>query len=305
MLGASGFAGATLLPVLLEDGWNIHAISPHAPGLTEPHRIQWHHGSLGDRALLERTLPDCDAVVHLASATTPGISSRAPTLEASGNIIPTLQLIETITNYKNIHIVYASSGGAIYGNPSHFCVDEKAPCRPISYYGAAKLAIETFLRTLHATSGTPTTILRPANFYGPKQRHRRGFGLIRTLLESARTDQPVEIWGDGRAMRDFLFIDDFANAVVASLRRGAPSEQFSIYNVGTGIGHTIDQVCSLVEEVAGRKLNRIYRPARASDVAQIVLNPSRIATALGWKAKTDLRVGIERTWQWLCAGKDT
>lgn len=302
ILGANGFAGAALLPVLLRHGWRIHAISPHPPGLRDTDQVQWEQGSLGDSKLLARTLPNCDAVVHLASSTTPGTSSRTPTLEASGNIEPTLRLIESVSTYPHIHMVYASTGGAIYGNPKHFHVNENTPCQPISYYGAAKLAIETFLHTLHANCLSPITILRPANFYGPGQRHRHGFGLIRTLLESARTQKPIEIWGDGGAIRDFLYIDDFSSAVVAALQRNTTAEPLTVFNVGTGIGHTINQVCSLIEETTGRQLQKIYRPARPSDVAHIVLDPSRIMDALGWKAKTDLRVGLAHTWRWLNGG---
>lgn len=297
--GGSSFSGRALLPRLLERDYNVHVVARGDMNATPHPHLHWHRGSLGDRALVESLLNSCDALLHVASVSTPGTSAREPTTEARGNIDPTLRLIELLQHHPRIHVVYTSSGGAIYGNPESSPVSEDTPCRPISYYGAAKLAVESFLRVLHAGHGGRTTILRPANFYGPGQTHRRGFGLIRTILQRIQRGENIELWGDGTAVRDFLYIEDFVDACLAVLDGPTLMDQFSVYNIGTGYGHSLNTICDIVQEVTGVPVHRSYRPARASDVRAIVLDSTLIANRLGWAPRTNLYAGIEATWKWL------
>lgn len=192
LLLGGGFIGIALAKRLAEDGRQVHVIARHVlPNNADTFAV--HIGDLGDPALLEKFSHQCSTVIHLASATLPGSSARNPTRELD-NLVPTLQLLETMQHWENVHMIFMSSGGTVYGNPTANPVSENAPLIPLSNHGAGKVALEGFLHAFRAT-GHPVTILRTSNAYGPGQNMRAGFGLVRTLLEHARSGESIDIWG--------------------------------------------------------------------------------------------------------------
>ena len=136
------------------------------------------------------------------------------------------------------HLIFFSSGGTVYGNPQQLPVSEDSPIAPLSNHGAGKAAQESFCQALRA-QGHAVTILRPSNAYGPGQTMKRGFGLVRTLLEHARLGTAMEIWGDGENVRDYIYIDDI---VEATLRLIDQPQDCGTYNLGSGMGYSINQV---------------------------------------------------------------
>lgn len=144
----------------------------------------------------------------------------------------------------------------------------------------------------------PLTIVRPSNLYGPGQVARPGFGLVRVLLEKALQGEPLEVWGDGSAVRDYLFIDD---AVEAFERLIAQPDLSGTFNIGSGVGTSISGLIRLAERVTGREIGIIPRPAREVDVRVIVLNTARLRAATGWMPRRELEPGLGRTWAWLRA----
>jgi len=296
LLGGGGFIGTALFRRLCENNFNVHILSKHFPARQiEPNMI-FHKGKLDDRKILERVLPECKTIIHLASSTTPGSSSRQPAFEADQNITPTLRFLDILQSYKNIHMIFVSSGGTLYGNPKSTSVDETHPINPLSFHGAGKVAIETFLRTFSTLSEKGTTIVRPSNVYGPGQPLRTGFGVIRTMLEHVRRGTVMEIWGDGTSIRDFLYIDDMVTALTRLI--DFPSDN-NTYNVGSGIGHSLNQLMEIIESVCGKKVPAIYRPSRKTDVKTIVLDSSRFIRKTKWHPTVSLEQGIELTWEWL------
>jgi UDP-glucose 4-epimerase len=256
----------------------------------------FHQGSLDDKEILERVLPECKTIIHLASSTTPGSSSRQPALETDKNIAPTLRFLDILQSYKNFHIIFVSSGGTLYGNPESTPVEETHPLNPLSFHGAGKVAIETFLRTFSTFPEINTTILRPSNVYGPGQPFRSGFGVIRTMLEHVRRGTEMEIWGDGTAIRDFLYIDDMVTALTRLI--DFPRDN-NTYNVGSGIGYSLNQLKEIIESFCGKRLRAIYRPGRKIDVKTIVIDSSRLINKTKWHPTVSLEQGIEFTWKWL------
>lgn len=247
-----------------------------------------------DVGSLLQVLPSCSTVVHLASATTPGLSSERPALEQS-NLDLTRNLVECLKAQPETHLIYFSSGGTVYGNPNQLPVTEEEALAPLSPYGAAKAAQESVCQELR-DFGHAVTVLRPSNAYGPGQSLREGFGLVRTMLEHARLGTPLKIWGDGENMRDFVYIDDI---VEATLRLIQLPQDSGTYNLGSGMGHSINQVKSLVEVACNAPLKTIHRPARGIDVRSVVLDISRLTRRLDWKPKVVLIQGIARTLEWL------
>ena len=178
-------------------------------------------------------------------------------------------------------------------------MDELCPPAPISYHGAGKAAIEAFLHAYSCRSGSAVTVLRPSNLYGPGQPYRKGFGIIRTILEHISRGMPIEIWGDGEIVRDFIYIEDFIKICMKVVECHCNERTMEIFNVGSGAGHTINQICDIVESIAGRNLERIYCAERNVDVRSVVLDRTKIMQRYGWHAETKIGEGIQSTWEWL------
>jgi UDP-glucose 4-epimerase len=296
LLGGGGFIGTALARRLFENNFNVHILSKHFPAREiEPNMI-FYQGNLDDKKILERVLPECRTVVHLASSTTPGSSSRQPALEADKNITPTLRFLDILQGYENVHIIFVSSGGTLYGNPESTPVNETHPLNPLSFHGAGKVALETFLRTFSTLPEKNTSIVRPSNVYGPGQSLRSGFGVIRTMLEHVRRGTVMEIWGDGTSVRDFLYIDDMLSALIRLI--DFPNDN-NTYNVGSGIGYSLNQLKEIIESVCGKKVPAIYRPSRKTDVKTIILDSSRLRNKTKWHPMVSLEEGVELTWKWL------
>ncbi len=276
LLGGNGFIGSALAGRLKEKKATVRIVGRNN----------------GD--LLEKALPECGTVVHLASATTPGSSARHPDLER-GNLALTLRLLELLQNQPETHLIFFSSGGTVYGNPDRLPVTEDAPIAPLSNHGAGKAAQEIFCEAFR-TQGRAVTILRPSNAYGPGQNLRQGFGLVRTLFEHAINDTPFKIWGDGENVRDFIYIDDIVEATTRLIKLPLDS---GTYNLSSGTGYSINQVLGSVEKACRKRLYTEYRPARGIDVRDVVLDSTRLNTLLSWTPQVDFEDGVHRTFTWV------
>lgn len=274
LLGGRGFIGSALALRLQQQG--------------VPVRVAGRDNS----EQLEQLVPACGTVVHLASSTTPGSSAQQPALEQA-NLQFTQRLVGLLQQQPATHLVFFSSGGTVYGNPAALPVPEDAPLAPLSHHGAAKVAQEAMCQSLRA-QGHAVSILRPSNVYGPGQPLKGGFGLVRTLLEHARQGTALQIWGDGENVRDYLYIDDLVDA---TLRLIVQPDKAGTYNLGSGVGHSVNAVKALVEQITGRPIATSYHPARGVDVKAAILSCERVASSLGWKPAVSLAEGIRHAWQ--------
>lgn len=300
LLGGGGFLGRALSLRLVQQGHEVHVITPGSQHDVAPGVVA-HGGGMENIELLRMLLPRISAVVHLASSTTPGLSQITPTLESIGNIGPTLGLIEQLQHNADVPLIYVSSGGSVYGNPGAASATEDTPLRPMSYYAAGKVAIEVFLRCFQQLSRNRVVILRPSNLYGPQQPRYQGFGVIRTMLQHVLDGSTMEIWGDGSVVRDFIYVDDVVSAIQLVLDGAADSGTF---NVGSGVGHSLNDLAQLIGEVCGKPLSINYAPSRKIDVERIVLDSGRMQSRYGWRSTTSLESGIAATWKWLSANAD-
>lgn len=298
LIGGGGFLGSRLARRLCAEGHQVE-ILVRDHGRPAPSGFTVHAGGLGNVALLRRILPSFNVVFHLASGTTPGVSGRDPSLEAELNIFPTLRFLEAFQAHPDIHLVFVSSGGTVYGNPATNPVSEDAPLAPLSYYGAGKVALETFMTANARNQKGRLTILRPSNLYGPGQPHYLGFGVIRTMLQHLLDGTTMQIWGNGEAIRDFIYIDDLVDACSLALR--GPKTN-GIYNVGSGIGCSLKQLIEIVRTACRKELRIEYRAGRKIDVRAVVLDSSRLRTAVGWQPRVPIEAGIRQTWEWLQSG---
>ena len=296
ILGGGGFLGSALARRLAREGRRVYRVMRQpAPAMGANDNV--HTGDLSDAVLARQMLKHCGTVFHLASATTPGSSARQPSLEAELNLSPTLRFLDVMQEFPGRRMIFVSSGGALYGNPEIDAAPETYPTTALSYHGAGKLALESFLATFSRLSGTGLTVLRPSNLYGPGQPLKSGFGLLRTMLQHIRRGTTMEIWGDGETVRDFLYIDDMVEACSRLCIRA--ETEGAVFNIGAGVGHSINQLRQIAERVAGRGLSVACQPQRQVDVSRIVLDCSKIRAALNWAPAVPLEEGVARTWQWL------
>jgi UDP-glucose 4-epimerase len=297
LIGGNGFIGGALAKRLRASGRRLHVISPNLPTSTSlPPGC--HRASMSDPQVLAEALPQCGTIVHAASATTPGSSARHPSREGLLNIVPSLALIEALDQLKRFHLIFISSGGTVYGDPDSLPAAETHPLRPKSYYAVGKIALEEFFRLASRPPAKTVSIVRPANVYGPGQPFKPGFGVIRTMLEHLLRGTVMEIWGGGDTVRDYLYIDDMVDALIRLIEL---PEDHSTYNIGSGIGLSLNEVARVIEEVSGRRLATRHRQKRRSDVNGIVLDSSRFCTRTLWQPKVSIEGGILATWQWLSA----
>lgn len=291
LVGGSGFIGRALAASFATEGREVHVLA-RKPALGLPAGVHGHVGDQGDKAVLSPLLARCIQVIHLASATTPGDTVWSPSVEAEASLLPALRFIECLQGFPESRVIFVSTGGALYGNAEG--ANETTLPVPGSYHGAGKVALEAFFSVLGQRRPGGLTILRPSNIYGPGQALRAGFGIIPTLLERARDGGKVTIWGDGSSVRDYLYINDMA--VACRLALIGPS---GVYNIGAGVGTSLNELIEQVQQITGRKLLVERQPARVSDVGRIALDTARAREMLGWGPSVDLREGLRRTWSGL------
>ena len=298
VLGASGFVGRRLVSALAEAGHDILAVARRTPAPLFPANVEVITASLDNSTLVETMLARCKAVFHVASDSTPGTTASQPALEVGLNLLPTLRFLESLQKFPHVALVYLSSGGAVYRPIACGGLTENSPVEPPSYYGAGKIAIENFINAFESQYNGRALILRPSNFYGPGQHFRRGFGLIPTLFQHVVDKTPVNIWGHGEIVRDYLFMDDFLALCLAIVKSNFAYSRFQICNVGSGKGHSINQVCDLVEEITDETIEKKYLPSRNVDLTRIVLDSTKAKDLFDWQASTPLPVGISQSWDW-------
>lgn len=293
VIGGNGFIGSSLLARLRADGVSLRVLDIGRPRTdVDWNGVEFVQGSLADGSVLPQMLAGVDVVYHLASTTVPGTSNLDPAADVQGNLVSTLGLLQAMKAAGVRRIVYFSSGGAVYGNTGVAAVAESQPLHPVSSYGVVKAAIEHYLHMYRELGELDPVVLRPSNPYGPRQSTAGVQGAVGTFLALALRGEPIRIWGDGEVVRDYLYIDDLVElAARAGLAPGTGT-----YNVGSGTGHSLNQLCDVVARVTGRTLDIQYLPGRPFDVKRIVLDVGAARSAYAWVPQVPLEQGIERTW---------
>ena len=244
----------------------------------------------GQVALAANTalLAQADLVCHLASSSIPATANADPISDVQANLVDTLRLIEAMRGSGNGHLLYLSSGGAIYGAPACVPTGEDHPLEPLSAYGIAKLAVEKYLAMYARTGALRSIIIRPSNAYGSGQTSYGQLGAVTTFLNLSLSGETATIWGDGSVIRDYVHVSDLCELML----RAAEGRGTGIYNCGSGRGISLLQLMTLIEGITGKPIRRDMRPARSFDPREIVLDTSRAQAAFGWKPKVSLEAGI-------------
>lgn len=242
---------------------------------------------------LAEALEGVDLVYHLVSTTVPSTSNANPIADVQSNLIGTLRLLEMMRDTGVRRIVYVSSGGTVYGNPSILPVAETHPLQPLCSYGVVKVAVENYLHMHAELHGLASNVLRVANPYGTHQHHIGVQGIIPTFFKKIAEGSPIEIWGDGSVVRDYIHVND----VVSALLRAGARDQAGTFNIGSGIGHSVKEILDVVQKHVGRRANVRYLAQRNFDVARIYLDIAKARTELDWQPLLSLDAGCALYWQ--------
>ncbi len=294
ILGGAGFIGQHLCRALLLAGADVRCFDRGKPGPNSIARnvgreAEWVTGEFSSARDLRDAIRDADYVVHLISTTIPETSNRDLQADLSQNVISTLNLLEAIRNSGVKKILFASSGGTVYGVPKTIPIPESHDLNPICGYGIHKLSIEKYLFLYQYNFGIDYCVLRLANPYGVAQISDRSQGAIGRFVYKAVMGEGIEIWGDGSVIRDYLCVEDIVDAFLLAMRYEG-SER--VFNVGSGNGHSLTDILGSIETSLGHSLRVDFLPARHVDVPLNVLDVSRIKREMGWSAKIDLPSGI-------------
>lgn len=293
--GGSGFLGSYLSHYLAARGlYSLRMISrsAHDRGTGTGQRIQWLQGDLNSRADCERFIEGADIIIHLAHTNTPLSSHRDLPADANLNLIPTLNLIEAIRHAKRRpHVVFASSGGAVYGpTAAGVLLKEDTPCAPISSYGIQKLCAEHYLRVAAHEGWLTAVTTRIANPYGALLPSERKQGFIGVVAQRIKERTPVDLFSASSTVRDYIHLDDMCRGVEAAF---AHTEGFDIINIGSGVGHSLEQVLGIMESVSGPIQRRVISAAGAGSLPDWnVLDITKAKEVLGWSPEISLESGL-------------
>jgi UDP-glucose 4-epimerase len=302
ILGADGFIGSNLIKSLLRDGmYEIRAFDlfkdGHSKNLKEvENKIEIFSGNFLNRDDIGRALEGIDYVFHFISLTTPGSSLNDPLIDVETNIKGTIVLLEECVKNNVKRIIFSSSGGAIYGNQQKDVFFEDDTANPISPYAISKLTIERYLEFFKIHHGLDYLILRYSNPYGPGQNIVGSQGIIPIFINLIRNNKSVTIFGDGKNVRDYIFIDDLVENTKKIFKI---QTRHTIYNIGSGDGKTINEIVALIKEISKKEVLLNFLPARDIDVRKVILDVARIKAEIDYHLETQLEEGIRKTWNWV------
>ena len=290
--GGAGFIGSHLVDALLVRGDDVLVLD----NLVRGHREHLPDGvELVERDVRE-PLEDVfarfrpDTCFHLAAQADVRASVEHPAEDAAVNVLGTVQVLAA-SHKHDAKVVFSSTGGAIYGECSR-PAREDDPLEPISPYGTAKLASESYLATFNRLHGSEHTVLRYANVYGPRQESELEGGVVAIFFQRFRKRERATIYGDGSQTRDFVHVSD----IVAATVKGA--EQEGLFNVGSGRETSILELHELCRRASETEGDAEFAPERLGEIQRSVLDPTRGVDELGWRPRLSLEEGLRQTWQW-------
>jgi UDP-glucose 4-epimerase len=305
--GGAGFIGSHLVDRLVLAGHDVLVLDDLSGGRmdnldqarrTPERHLRFQRCDLVDPSaapLIIHARPD--VVFHLAAQLDVRRSVEDPVRDATINILGTIQLLEACRAAGTRKIVFASSGGTIYGEPpaAALPVGEDHDGHPRSPYGASKRAVEEYLHVYDALYGLDWTSLALGNVYGPRQDPRGEAGVVSIFGARMLAGHGVTIYGDGTQTRDFVYIDDVVQALMQAMQRGSRLR----CNIGTGRQVSVQQLFAELAELTGYDQEPYHAPARAGELAHIALDVRRAGRALDWRPWTELREGLAGTLDWL------
>ena len=294
--GGAGFIGSHVAEALLARGHEVVVLDSLATGQREnvPDGAPLREGDIRTNA--DAVFADVRPSVcfHLAAQADVGTSVERPELDADVNVLGTLRVLEAARR-QSAQVIFTSTGGALYGECER-PAREDDPREPLSPYGTSKLAGEEYLATWNRLHGTNHVALRLANVFGPRQMAKLEGGVIAIFMDRLRDGERCQIFGDGNQTRDFVYVADVVSALFAAVGHDG-----GVFNVGTGMETSVNELYDACRGVAGSDAEPEYAPARRGDLIRSFLDPGLARDELGWRPEYDLEAGLRATWDWVSA----
>jgi UDP-glucose 4-epimerase len=299
LIGGNGFIGTNIIHKLLENENDVYCIDVYdsnTKNIDNKH-FKSYIDDLTDTDLLKDLVDKSDIIIYLASSSNVRSSSNINLVELD-NIEGFIKTIEIIKDYPDKKIIYASSGGTVYGEPEKIPVSEEHSLMPISPYGIGKVCTESFLKYYCQKYGIKYVICRYSNPYGRYQSPLSGVGVINKILYDYHTGKQTKIIGNPEAsIRDYIYISDLVDATIAVSETDSSDNQ--VFNVGNGIGNSLSEIIEEIELILGDKLEFTDNDFGLENVSRIVLDVSKIKKTVGWSSKVTLKEGIRLHNEWI------
>jgi len=296
VLGGGGFLGSHLSEALIKRGCAVRILEKSGFSRNNissfSNLIEVVEGDWREPGVIKAALKDIEVVYHLIGTAVPAISDKDPEHDIVNNVLPTLELLEELRKHPVRKLVFFSSGGTVYGIPQHLPIDEDHPTNPICSYGTHKLTIEKYLNVYGHLHGLNHITLRIANVYGERQSPFSGQGAVAVFIHKTLRHEPITIWGDGSAVRDYIHVSDVISAALHCIDYEGPQ---NIFNIGSGTGSSLLELLQTIEDFTGLKADVHFSPSRLLDVSVNVLDISRAKDELQWTPKVEFIMGIEIT----------
>lgn len=297
VLGGNGFIGSHLVDKLRGDGHAVSVFDRQLELFRKPHQdVTYFYGDFGNRGLLAEALEGIDMVFHLVCTTLPKTSNDDCAFDIQTNVVETIFMLEKCLEKKVKKVVFISSGGTVYGKPQALPVKEDSPTEPECSYGITKLAIEKYLALFNHLHGLDYSIIRPSNPYGERQNPLGIQGAISVFLGKIARNEPIEIWGDGEIVRDYIYITDLVEGIYRAATLGTTSR---VFNIGSGVGYSLKEIIEIIQKVTKRPIKVNYTAKRLLDIPQIYLDNTRAKRELSWAPSTILEEGIGKAWDFV------
>lgn len=292
--GGAGFIGSHVVDALLGEGHSVAVVDDLSRGQEanlnpKAHFFRMDICSPSLREVFQKERPE--VVFHLAARTSVNHSMADPIDDARVNILGSINLLKCCCETSVRQVIYSSTGGALYGEPSYLPCDEDHPINPLSPYGASKHAVEHYLYLFRSNWHLDYTILRYPNVYGPRQDSQAEGGVVAIFADRMTSDLPVNIYGTGKQERDFVYVSDVARGNLLAVGRGIGRA----YNLGSGGSISVNELFMLMKSLAGYRRDAVYCEARAGEVFRIYLKTDRVREDLGWQPSVSLKEGLTAT----------
>lgn len=300
--GGAGFIGSHVTRLLLDAGHKVTVFDNLSLGKKEAvdKRAKLVTGDIKNSDEIEPALNGIDVVIHMAGLIVVPDSVKDPIKYAENNVLGTVNLIEAMRK-KNVKKIIFSSSACVYGEPEKLPLTEEAPVHPDNPYGASKAAIESFLQTYNATFGFDVVILRYFNPYGPGELHEPETHAIPNFIKAALAKKPIPLYWNGEQIRDFIYIEDLAQAHVATIKL----KGYHVFNIGTETGVKVKAVVEEIFKILGYTTPVKDLGKRTGDVSANYASSAKITRKVGWKAKTGLNEGLQKTIQFYIRTQNT
>lgn len=292
--GGAGFIGSHVVDRLVEEGHQVVIVDDLSAGTRKNvnraaslYKLDIQSGRLERVFRNERP----NIVIHLAAQVSVRVSVDNPVFDAQVNVLGTMNILHQAVHHGVRKVIFSSSGGAIYGEQESFPAPESHVTKPLSPYGISKLCAEHYLSYFQRISGIQVVSLRYGNVYGPRQDPEGEAGVVAIFIRKMLNNEQPIINGNGRQTRDFVFVDDVAEANLVAMRQDSQG----VYNVGTGIETSVNELFRILAGLTGSSCKEVHGPAKLGEQMRSVIDSSKLKQELGWEPEADLTKGLEKT----------